>query len=278
MSKEVLVTYHLNFHQSFAPEIEAISRIVSLADSDAGFLTKEEISEKTMIPTGKSSGKVEPHIYYAAAMRLITFEKVDKKYECKLTPLGRLVFLEDPYLVENISKILLHAFLADNHSPATLWSYLFNEFIPKVMPNFNNELIENAIERHFSSNVNLTPFRTCYSSDLSLGDLGLIRLEVNGYKVEPHHKSRENVYVYGYVLFEKWEELLADRSEITFDEITDVLCFGKPFLWGERQLRDVLDLMQDAGLIKVNGQLSPITIIKNQNSSFCLDKMYSLLI
>ncbi|MCI2254776.1 DUF4007 family protein [Domibacillus sp. PGB-M46] len=278
MSKEELVTYHLNFHQSFAPEIEAISRIVSLADSDAGFLTKEEISEKTMIPTGKSSGKVEPHIYYAAAMKLITFEKADRKYECKLTRLGKLVVLEDPYLVENISKLLLHVFLADKHSAAMLWSYLFNEFIPKVMPDFNDELIQNAIERHFSSNVNLTPFRTCYSSDLSLGDLGLIRLKDKGYKIEPHRISRENVYVYGYVLLEKWEQILADRSEITFDEITDVLYFGKPFLWGERQLRDALDLMQDAGLIKVNAQLSPITIIKNQNSSFCLDNMYSLLI
>lgn len=278
MSKEELARYQLNFHQSFAPEIEAISRIVSLADSDAGFLTKEEISEQTMIPTGKSSGKVEPHIYYAAAMRLIIFRKVDNKYECKLTPLGKVVVLEDPYLVENISKLILHAFLADKHSPATLWSYLFNEFIPKVMPNFNNEIIQNAIERQFPSNVNLTPFRTCYSSDLSLGDLGLIRLEDKNYETKPHRVSKENVYVYGYVLLEKWEEILIGRSEITFDEITDALYFGKPFLWGEQQLRDGLDLMQDVGLIKVNAQLSPITIIKNQNSSFCLEKMYSLLI
>jgi hypothetical protein len=278
MSKSELVTFHLNFHQSFAPEIEAVSRIVSLADSDAGFLTKEEISEKTMIPTGKSSGKVEPHIYYAAAMRLITFEKADRKYECKLTPLGRLIHLEDPYLVENISKLVLHAFLADKYSAATLWSYIFNEFIPKVMPKFKNEQIQNAIERYFSSNVNLTPFRTCYSSDLSLGDLELIGLEDKGYEVQPHRISRENVFVYGYVLLGKWEEILSDRSEITFDEIRDVLCFDKPFLWGERQLRDALDLMQDAGLIKINAQLSPITIIKNQNSSFCLDNMYSLLL
>jgi hypothetical protein len=278
MSNKDLVTYQLNFHQSFAPELEAISRIVSLADSDAGFLTKEEISEKTMIPTGKSSGKVEPHIYYAAAMRLISFEKVDKKYECKLTSLGRQVLLEDPYLVENTSKLLLHAFLADKYSAATLWSYLFTEFIPKVMPNFNDELIQNAIERRFSSNVNLTPFRTCYNSDLSLGEIGLIKLEDKGYEVEPHRISRENMYLYGYLLLIKWEEILADRSEITFNEITDILFFGKPFLWRERQLSDALDLMQDAGLIKVNAQLSPITIIKNQNSSYCLDKMYSLLI
>ncbi len=276
--KEKLVKYHLNFHQSFAPEMEAISRIMNLANSNVGFLTKEEISEQTMIPTGKSSGKVEPHIHYAAAMRLITFKKVENKYECKLTALGKVVVLEDSYLVENISKLLLHAFLTDKHSPATLWTYLFNEFIPKIMPNFNNEIIQNAIERQFSSNVNLTPFRTCYSSDLSLGNLELIRFDDKGYVTKSHRVSRENVYVYGYILLKKWEETYMSRSEITFDEITNDLFFGKPFLWGERQLRDALDLMQDARLIKVNAQLTPITIIKNQTSSFCLEKMYSLLI
>jgi hypothetical protein len=278
MNQQKLVEYQLNFHQTFAPEMEAISRILSLADSDAGFLTKEEISEQTAIPTGKSSGKVEPHIFYAAAMRLITFEKVSGKYKCKLTPLGKVVALEDSYLVENISKLILHAFLVDKHAPTTLWSYVFNEFIFKVMPVFNNELIQNAIERRFDANVNLTPFRTCYSSDLSLGELGFFSLNEKEYTVNSHRVSKENVYVYGYVLLTKWEEILESRSEITFDEITETLFFGKQFLWENRQLQDVLDLMQDVGLIKVNAQLTPITIIKNQNASFCLNKMYSLLI
>jgi hypothetical protein len=278
MNKQELVEYQLNFHQTFAPEMEAISRILSLADSDAGFLTKEEISEQTAIPTGKSSGKVEPHIYYAAAMRLITFEKVSGKYKCKMTALGKVVALEDSYLVENISKLILHAFLVDKHAPTTLWSYVFNEFIFKVMPVFNNELLQNSIERRFAANVNLTPFRTCYSSDLSLGELGFLSLNDKEYTVNSHRVSKENVYVYGYVLLTKWEEILESRSEITFDEITETLFFGKQFLWENRQLQDVLDLMQDVGLIKVNAQLTPITIIKNQNASFCLNKMYSLLI
>lgn len=278
MNQEELETYHLNFHQSFSPELEYLSRIVNLADANEGPLTKEEISERTMIPTGKVSGKVEPHIYYAAAMKLITFKKLEKRFICKLTPLGKKIALEDPYLVESISKLILHSFLADKHSAAIMWSYIFNELIPKVKPSFSNELIQSAVERHFSMNVNLTPFRTCYSSDLSFGDLGLIRSGDKDYYLDAHRVASENVYAYGYVLLEKWSKQLKGRSEITFDEITDVLYFGRVFLWGERQIRDALDLMQEVGLISVNAQLSPITIIKNQNSSYCLDKMYSLLI
>lgn len=278
MSKQEQEVYHLNFHKTFAPELESLVRILSLANEEVGFLTKEEISERTSIPTGKSSGKVEPHIYYAAAMRLITFEKESGRYKCELTMLGKVILLEDPYLVENLTKLLLHAFLVDRHSPVVLWAFVFNEFMPKVMRMFNSEQFENAIERKFAANVNLSPFRTTYTSDLSFGNLGLLHLDDKKYLTQPHRISKENLYVYGYVLLAKWEELLADRTEITIDEVTDILYFGKQFIWEEKQVRDALDLMQDVGLVKLNAQLSPITIIKNQSAPYCLNKMYSLLI
>lgn len=181
-------------------------------------------------------------------------------------------------MVENLSKLLLHTMLVDSHSLASLWSYLFNEFIPKVMNNFNNDQIQNAIERKFEANVNLTPFRTCYTSDLSLGSLGLIKIEDKEYSVNPHKLKRENLYVYAFALLSKWEELLPDQTEITIDDILNTLNFGKAFIWDEKQIRDVLDLMQDIGLVKLNAQLSPITIIKNQSAEHCMKNLYSLLI
>lgn len=55
---------NLNFHATFCPDFEYIAKIIQIADQYDG-LTKEEISEITGIPTGVSTGKVEPHIYYA---------------------------------------------------------------------------------------------------------------------------------------------------------------------------------------------------------------------
>ncbi|WP_148629978.1 DUF4007 family protein [Bacillus sp. E214] len=278
MSNHEVDVFHLNFHQTFAPETESIIRILSLASSSKDFLTKEEISEVTSIPTGKSSGKVEPHIYYAAAMKLITYEKVSGKYKVELTAVGKTILCEDPYLVENITKLLLHVFLVDRYSPAVLWSYLYNDFFPKVMGNFNNDQIQMSVERKFESSVNLTPFRTCYTSDLSFGSLNLIKIDDKIYTLTSHRLRKEFLYVYSYLLFYKWEELLGDRTEITIDEIIDTLYFGRAFLWGEKQIRDVLDLMGDEGLVKLNAQLSPITIIKNQSAEHCLKNIYSLLI
>ena len=59
----------VNFHKTFSPQDSYITKILDLAkDNYTG--TKEEISEETGIPTGKTSGKVVPHILYAQYIRL----------------------------------------------------------------------------------------------------------------------------------------------------------------------------------------------------------------
>lgn len=270
--------YYLDFHKTFAPGREYISRILSFANENSSFYTKEEISEQTAIPTGKTSGKVEPHIYYAAAMGLITFEKSAGKYKLELTDIGQIILLEDLYLVENVSKLLIHGLLVDSNSPATLWSYMFNVFIPKVNEKFSHEQVIKAVERKFSKKVNMSPFRTCYTSALSLESLKLLEIEDNNYSIRPHRMKKEFLFVYAYLLINKWEQVLGERTEITIDEIINDLHYGKALFWDEKQIRDVLDSMQDVGLIKLNAQLSPITIIKNQNANYCLNKLFSLLI
>ena len=57
---------NFNFHQTFQPEPEYISSILNLA-RDEEVLTVKEISTVTGIPTGESSGKVEPKILYASS-------------------------------------------------------------------------------------------------------------------------------------------------------------------------------------------------------------------
>jgi len=271
-------TYSLDFHKTFAPEREYISYLLSFANDNLDFYTKEYISEQTSIPTGKSSGKVEPHIHYAAAMGLITFKKNAKEYKLQLTDLGRVILVEDVYLVEEVSKLLLHAFLVDSNSPATLWAYMFNNFLPKAQEQFPHEQLVKSIERHFEKKVNMSPFRTCYTSELSLSSTNLLEINDNLYSIKPHRMKKEFLYVYAYLLINKWELVCCERTELTIDEVRDNLHYGKALLWNEKQVRDALDLMQDASILKINAQLSPITIIKNENASSCLNKLFSLLI
>src|SRR5690606_14710737 len=59
-----------------------------------------------------SSGKVEPIIGYATAMGLIRSEWKNKLWNLTLSPLGKLIRQEDPYLNEPITQWLAHLMLS----------------------------------------------------------------------------------------------------------------------------------------------------------------------
>ena len=89
--------YNLNFHRTFPPTAEYITRLLEVCDhGDA--LTKEQISELTGIPTGTSSGKVEPHIFYGEYMGLLRDVRAEGKHRLLLTPLGKEILNQDPGL------------------------------------------------------------------------------------------------------------------------------------------------------------------------------------
>ena len=100
----------LNFSHDFLPERNLLARLIAFA-SNGGSGDKIEIGNATGIPTGKSSGKVEPMIYYALGMGLISAVKDDRKWTLELTHLGRIVKLEDPYLSEPVTLWLIHLML-----------------------------------------------------------------------------------------------------------------------------------------------------------------------
>ena len=101
---------NLNFHLTFRPERQYISSLLGAIDScnDADI---QEISAATGIPTGKSSGKVEPTIRYAEYMGLLKQQKADGKYTFEHTPLGQCAADEDPGLLEKLTLLIMHTML-----------------------------------------------------------------------------------------------------------------------------------------------------------------------
>ncbi|MGB6406314.1 MAG: DUF4007 family protein [Planococcus donghaensis] len=271
--------YQLNFHQTFAPETEALAQLLRVASNDNEYHTKEELSSLTMIPTGESSGKVVPHIYYAASMNLINFDKKDNKYSLSLTALGEVIYEEDPFLTENLSKIICHYEVANKYSPILLWAYLFNRYIPLSGNIFSQNNFSHAVTREFeSAKVNLSPLRSFYTTERSFASISILSIEGDEVTVSPHSINRSYRYVYAYLLLKKWETHLPNQSEVTFTDITRDLGFGNPFIWDEHTVMEVLELLQDQGVIVVNRQLSPITVIKQVSANYCLSKLYDFLI
>lgn len=77
----------VDFHKTFTPQEQYISKILELAQKGYSG-TKEDISAVMGIPTGKTSGKVVPHIRYAKFFGIIDYVKEKANYSLSLTNLG----------------------------------------------------------------------------------------------------------------------------------------------------------------------------------------------
>ena len=156
----------LNFHQTFKPEKQYIAAILDIA-GDPDFRTIKEISMMTGIPTGESSGKVEPHIIYADYMGLINYEKKDGKYCLTRSFLGETVYMEDPGLQEKLTKLLCHAMIVRRENGAKLWSAIFRNVMPRYKTGIKRDLLIKELNAILDGNIttkNIAPFFGSYES------------------------------------------------------------------------------------------------------------------
>ena len=267
----------LNFHNDFAPTLRYIAEIVRLASNN--FIgDKDEISEETGIPTGDSSGKVVPHIKYAKFMGLIESDILrDGKYNLQLTPLGRVIYLEDRYFMDRISKYLINYFLCDKEEGAPHWSFIFNNFNYMLDSEYELSTIEKEARVYFDKNAKMTVLKSMYTGDYGFEDLMIITQSPRNNLVFKRCQIQQDCYyMYGYTLLYSWEKYFKDKLEISIDTIIEELRWSNKFGFDYNTTLEVFDELESLGIIKMNKQLSPITIIKTSEAEEIMFKIYDL--
>lgn len=275
----------LDFHQTFKPERDCLSSLLTEIESCTG-KTVAEISKITGIPTGSSSGKVAPTICYLDFMGLIQEQFENKKYELHYTKLGETVLAEDPGLMEELSLMLLHCMLARKRNGADLWGYIICDIFPKYNGRISKANLEKELKMHFGKTVNLSPFNGSYTGLFE--QLDIIKISNEDYVMQPHSFNPEFIYLYGLVLYEYWEEWVngftdeqkADEKvstiEITADQI-DKIGFRRVFGWTEKVEYQILEKLQDRGIISLNRQMFPFAVRKIINEEEIIELLYSEL-
>lgn len=264
---------NLFFHESFRPELEYISEILKLGlEKYEG--DKNEISKETGIPTGKSTGKVIPHIIYAKYMGLINYKISNGKYMLEVTELGRIVGEEDIYLKEDISKLLLNYNLTDIENGAPQWVYLFKKFDSDIV--FTRELLQNEIDKYFGKLVKLPAVIKTYTE--AFASLELLVENERNFEFKVLDIKDENVYVYAYTLLNSWDMYFKKSKEITFNDVVDVIKWGNPLGFNNMKCLEALELLEEYGVIKLNKLLSPLTVIRLQNIEDVKYNLYSMLL
>lgn len=274
---------NLNFHLTFRPERPYISSLLGSIDSCNG-TTIQEISAATGIPTGKSSGKVEPSIRYADYMGLLEQQKIDGKYTLEYTSLGRCVADEDLGLLEKLTLLTMHTMLVRPYAGAELWAHVFSNIFPKYHNILTKKQFEKEIEIQFGTNVKLAPFYGTYLDIFST--LNILNINDESIRINPCKIYADHVYLYTFVLFTYWDEWLqsaeqseirmASQNEITSDHLAAV-GFRYPFGWNEQEEYAVLELMADKHLIVLNRQMIPFAIRRNIDVESLVKLLYSEL-
>ena len=266
----------LNFHQTFRPENQYIAAILYIA-GDPKFRTVREISMMTGIPTGESSGKVEPHIVYADYMGLINYEKKDGKYSLKRSLLGETIFKEDPGLQEKLTVLLCHSMIVRSENGARLWSAIFRNVMPRYKTGIKRDLLIKELNMNLEGKIttkNIAPFFGSYESFFD--NLSVVSDDGETFRIVATTYDKEFIYVYGLALLAYWKEQYPDQDEITSDQLKD-LYFGNVYGWDSQEEYAVLEHLSDKGIIRMNRQLMPYTILRLVGYDDLIGRLYSEL-
>ena len=270
---------NINFAQTFKPEKQYIGSLLKIAEREEVMTTKQ-ISLETGIPMGTSSGKVVPHIEYCKFMGLIDYEKKDvNTYILKITPLGKIVLEEDPGIRENLTILLLNSMLLRDIEGAPIWDSMFGKILPKYHGRISiDDAIKelNIIYENKITKKNFAPFLNSYEdmfsplnyfNRTSSDDIELTYLP----KVDS-----DFVYLYCFILFIYWDESFKDRLEITANEFSE-LNFGHKLNSDIQTEYKILELINEKGLIRLNRQMNPYTIMRLASKDELMHNLYSEL-
>lgn len=271
----------LEFHETFQPEMTYVAKLLKLASEDyAG--TKFEISECTGIPTGKQKGKVVPHIRYATCMGLIDCSVTNGVYSLRLTQLGEEIFMQDPYLHEDLTIWLCHYGMVRRGSNAPQWEYITHS----AHPGFGEQMSQDRLFSLAETWCDVAPanmLKKVFSVVKNSYTEGCFeRLNFLDWDAaitfSEHQEKFDLSFIYAYALLDSWERLFPDKQEITDFELKDELGFNKIFGLNEDECNYVIDALADEGIITVNRQLYPATLIRTSNLSSIISRLYSRLL
>jgi len=282
----------LNFPQSFLPERRLLARLLPFA-ATGGAGGKLEIGAKTGIPTGKSTGKVEPMIHYARGMGLVSASKEQGRWQLALTTLGRVVTTEDPYLTETVTLWVLHLLLCRRSSrnrPATgvadPWFALFAEGGLRLGATFEQSaLLAFLVERHGDKGYLKALSGLVLRSYLEPSCLAAIHAlsvgkSVDGEVYRRHAAPAELSHfpAYAACLFIVWDDLYPGHRQLAVDELFAQSRLLAMLGWGQEMAARWLDWMADQSLLQLDRHTGGVLALRLQDTETVVAGIFDELV
>jgi len=280
----------LNFPQTFLPERRLLSKILEFAAKN-GSGTKVAIGEITGIPTGKSTGKVEPIIYYSCAMGLINACKKNAGiWELSITQLGSLIIQEDPFLSELQTLWMMHLMLCrrvmggDSVSGvADAWFALFAEGSFRLGDKFKQLSFQEVLtdrygEKSYLQSLSGVVLRS-YLKESCFGHIGVLhRVEDELIVRVTAPIDKEFFPVYAAYFYLIWDEFFLDDDQVSLDVFSERSYFFSIINWEDSAKSRWLTWMSDQGLIQVDRYTGSPVLLRLKTTDLVVMEIYSELI
>lgn len=280
----------LNFPQDFLPERTLLARLLRFA-AEGGSGDKMQVSDATGIPTGKSTGKVEPMIHFARGMGLVAAQSERGIWRLGTTALGELVSKQDPFLGEPLTLWACHLLLCRRHGRgepargiADAWFTLFAEGAGRLGERFTRDDFAAALrERHGEASY-LRPLSglvpRSYLEPRCLGEIGVLRQAGNRgeqYERLPAPQSRVLFPAYTLALFVGWDALSPEQQLPLHTLINDIRLLAV-LHWRRADAEPWLDWMRERGLIKLDQLTGNSMVLRLVSTHRAIGGLYDELV
>lgn len=250
-----------NFHKSFKPERHYIYAMLQFAASgQTGDF--QEIASATGIPMGTSSGKVPAILDYCRGMGLIclsTNSERSSKKTPELTPFGRVVLLEDPFLKCEITQWLAHFNMCSPISGADVWCHTFFSGAQSLGSNCKREQLEGHLSLIYGlSQRNLIgPMVGMYEDEASFKTCSVLS-EFEGIISKKTAPILDELgRGYGAWILQLIKDFFPTHHQVPITDIDKVAGWRTIPGWSISAAISVLDLLEKKGIINVDRHMEP---------------------
>lgn len=268
-----------SFHETFFPDRRHLAALLRLAGENyVG--TIDAISAKTGIPTGKSSGKVAPHLKYAHAMGLIASPtSTDNACTVRLAPLGELLIAEDPLLHESLTQMILHLMLSRPIGGASAWHVLFGRSrLALGRTNSQEAAVAFLMQELGNSSALPGPLFSTYREEASLARTGALVVEKDTFSRGALPTSDEYYWAYAYCWLLYWEQCAPGLQQVPLSELEARCGFVEVSGWSDQQFENFLAWTVEQGVTRVDRQTGTPLIMKTKRSDELIAHIYSNLL
>ena len=300
-------------HQSFAVRKGWLGKgLRTIADPENAALLMPSNSKVAMDELGLGSNQVVALRYWMQTLGLVSYKRGSRNREHTLTPLGRLIYENDPYTEEIGTLWALHCNLASAIEDAASWYFFFNEFGMSV---FTRKDFTRGLERYIFVNndkkdVSLKSLEDDFNCiintyaphghagkkssspenviDCPFGELGLVSVENRN--ARSFRKTGANpamlpalLVLYCIRTMMDFRECMGDPlgQEIKLADLLDAPCSpGKVFNLDAVALLDKLYELEGEGYIRINRTAGLDVVRLNEVSMAavaCLERYYEII-